>query len=79
MNQVEQLLRFLVGNDELDFDYLRALQIKELFLDELVIASEAGHGAKRRSAANPKLVGAHEQPFPDDAVMVPLTFVDVEP
>ena len=74
----EQLLRLLIGDDELHLDREGAGEFKEGALVQHVVAPEAGHGAERRAAADPERIGLLEQPLPHQALVVALILVHVE-
>ena len=76
--EVQQPLCFLVGDHELHLDRERSGELEEMVFVQHVVPAEAGHGAKRRSAADAELIGLFEQPLPQQATVVAGVLVNIE-
>src|SRR6185437_12106758 len=75
---LQQLARLLLRNDELDLDGERAGELEEVGFVQQMMAPEAGHRAKRGTAANSEPVGLLQQPLPYQDASMTLPFVYVE-
>jgi hypothetical protein len=79
LNDVEQFLALLLGDDELDLDGQRARQLEEVRFVNRVMSAETRDGAERRSTADTELVGPFEQPLPRGTMVNGLPLANVEP
>src|SRR6185437_4117248 len=61
---LEQLSRLILGDDELDLDGERSRQLEEMSFVQQMVAPEAGHRAERRAAADSEAIGLLQQPLP---------------
>jgi hypothetical protein len=78
LDEGQQLLGFLIGDDELDFNRQRARKLEEVLFVQGVMAAESSHGTEGRATADAEFVGLFEQPFPREAMAVALAFLHVE-
>ena len=64
VNQRQQPLRFVVGDDELDLHRKCARQFEKVRLVQYVMPPESCHGLKCRAAADAEFIRLLQQPFP---------------
>jgi len=79
MQEREQILRFLIRDDEFNLYRQRPLGLEQPALVQHVVAAEAGRRPERRAATDAALIGFLQEPFPHQASVVTVILVDVEP
>jgi hypothetical protein len=78
VDQIEELLRFGLGHDELNLNGEASGELKEMRLVEHMMASKSRHRFECRSTANTQLVRLLEQPFPKQLVVMSVAFVHIK-
>ena len=79
MKEREEILRFLIRDDEFNFYRQCPRELEELALVQHVVATEPGHRPECRAATDASLVGLLQEPLPHQPSVVTVILVDVEP
>src|ERR1700677_2374403 len=79
VDQAEELLCLLIGDDELDFDGKRAREFDEPGFAQFVMAPKPCHRLECRAAVDTALIGLNQQPFPEQPALMALPLVYVKP
>ena len=78
MDQVKEVLRFLIRDDELNLDCERSSEFEKSVLAKLVAPSKAGRRLEGGAAMNAMRGGLNEKPFPQELAVMAISLVNVE-